>query len=79
MNALLQEKLQNLSDLELAVLLSVISEQHCLVTCAEESKRNVGKELQLVRTEGYQPRPGFDRCNRLLQIPSEYTTLQCNA
>lgn len=41
------EKVQSLSDLELAVLICLVAEQHCIIEAEEESTRNVQEELQL--------------------------------
>lgn len=48
MDPSVQEKLHGLGDLELAVLLSVIAEQHFIVACTKSSRQDVERELQLV-------------------------------
>ncbi|EUC46267.1 hypothetical protein COCMIDRAFT_4648 [Bipolaris oryzae ATCC 44560] len=42
------EKVQSLSDLELAVLICLVAEQHCVIECEMESLRGVQVELELV-------------------------------
>ncbi|XP_014556265.1 hypothetical protein COCVIDRAFT_100376 [Bipolaris victoriae FI3] len=42
------EKVQSLSDLELAVLICLVAEQHCVIECEVESLRGVQVELELV-------------------------------
>lgn len=42
------EKVQSLSDLELAVLICLIAEQHCVIECEVEGLRGVQVELELV-------------------------------
>lgn len=46
----LVEKVQTLSDLELAVLICLIAEQHCIIQTERELLENVEEELKLVRT-----------------------------
>ena len=41
------EKVQSLSDLELAVLICLVAEQHCIIEAEAEITRNVQEELQL--------------------------------
>lgn len=43
------ERVQSLSDLELAVLICLVAEQHCIIEAEAESTRNVQEELQLAR------------------------------
>lgn len=47
----LVEKVQTLSDLELAVLICLIAEQHCIIQTEHELLENVEDELKLVRTK----------------------------
>lgn len=42
------EKVQSLSDLELALLICLVPEQHCVIECEVESLRGVQVELELV-------------------------------
>lgn len=42
------EKVQSLSDLELAVLICLVADQHCIIESEEESTRDVQEELKLV-------------------------------
>lgn len=44
-------KVHNLSDLELAILLSLISREHCLISTPEDAIDDLVEELQLVRIE----------------------------
>lgn len=48
MDALVSE-LQDLGDLELAMLLSLIAEQHCIITTENDLLQNLATELKLVR------------------------------
>jgi hypothetical protein len=41
------EKVQSLSDLELAVLICLVAEQHCIIESEAESTRDVQEELKL--------------------------------
>ena len=41
-------KVQNLTDIELALLLCLIANQHCIIHTAEESLEALEEELQLV-------------------------------
>jgi len=45
----LLEKVHNLSDLELAALLCLISREHCLISTSEDAVDELVEELQLVR------------------------------
>ena len=45
----LSEQIHNLSDLELANLLCLIADQHCIINTDEESLDTLADELQLVR------------------------------
>lgn len=45
----LLDRVHDLSDLELAVLLSLIAEQHCLIESSDEIQDDVAAELGLVR------------------------------
>jgi hypothetical protein len=44
----LVEKVQTLSDLELAVLICLIAEQHCIIQTEHELLENIEEELKLV-------------------------------
>ncbi len=44
----LVERVQGLTDIELAVLLSLVAGQHCIVETEEESIKALAEELQLV-------------------------------
>lgn len=46
----LAERAQDLTDIELAVLLCLVSSQHCIVETNEEAVTTLSDELQLVRT-----------------------------
>lgn len=43
-------KIQDLGDLELAILLSLVAEQHCIITTKHKLVDELAKELQLVRS-----------------------------
>lgn len=43
------DHVEDLTDLELAVLLSLIAQHHCLVTTADEMVDDLASELALVR------------------------------
>lgn len=43
-------KVQSLGDLELAVLLSLVAEQHCIITADSPLLGGLAQELKLVRT-----------------------------
>lgn len=43
-------KVQTLSDIELAVLICLIADQHCIIETEMESIRDVVEELKLVQT-----------------------------
>lgn len=47
----LLEKVQNLSDLELAALLCLLSQEHCIIDTEPEALDDVVRELQLVGYE----------------------------
>ena len=49
----LVERVQELTDVELAVLLSLIAGQHCIIKTEKEALGSLGQEIQLVR--GHQP------------------------
>lgn len=42
-------KIQDLGDLELAILLSLVAEQHCIITTKSTLVESLARELQLVR------------------------------
>lgn len=42
------EKIQSLSDLELAVLVCLVADQHCIIETEKELIRDVQEELKLV-------------------------------
>lgn len=44
------EKVQSLSDLELAVLICLVADQHCIIETEKERIRDVQEELKLVRS-----------------------------
>ena len=46
--SLFVERIQNLSDLELAMLLCLIAKQHCIIETTEEQIDDVAEELALV-------------------------------
>lgn len=56
------EKIQNLNDLELAILVSLISEEHCSVSTDLSSTLELERELHLVCTEAFGLRPAVVRC-----------------
>jgi hypothetical protein len=41
-------KVQALGDLELAVVICIVAEQHCIIESEQELLNDVGKELELV-------------------------------
>jgi hypothetical protein len=47
---LLADKVQALGDLELAVLICLVADQHCIIEAGEQLMQDVAKELQLVRS-----------------------------
>ena len=51
----LVEKIRGLTDLELAILISVVAGQHCLIDTEEDAVEPTSQELQLVSqaTKGY--------------------------
>lgn len=66
----LLNKVEGLSDLELALLLSLVANEHCLIQTEQEPLESLGQELELVRS-------GSDSCSaptellgRLHQISS---------
>jgi hypothetical protein len=46
------EKVQALSDLELAVLICLVADQHCIIEAEKGSVGDVQEELKLVSTAG---------------------------
>ena len=44
----LLERVQELTDLELAMLLSLVADQHCIITAEPEDEGLLEQELQLV-------------------------------
>ena len=44
------EKVHSLSDLELAVLICLVANQHCIIKTEEEAAEVLVQELQLVRS-----------------------------
>jgi hypothetical protein len=51
----LVERVQNLSDLELATLLCLIAKQHCCIEVEDELVDDLAQELAIVRPEQYRP------------------------
>lgn len=47
------ERIQELTDLELALLLSLVADEHCVIRSEEESIDLLDQELQLVRCTYY--------------------------
>lgn len=45
----LTEKVQTLSDIELAVLICLVADQHCIIEAEKEAFEDLQQELQLVR------------------------------
>lgn len=45
----LVEKVQGLTDLELAILLSLVAGQHCMIQAEQDELEPLEQELQLVR------------------------------
>ncbi|KAK5241148.1 hypothetical protein LTR16_009710, partial [Cryomyces antarcticus] len=50
-NAQVADKVQQLSDLELATLLCLVAEQHCIIQAEEDSLDDLEQELALVRSD----------------------------
>lgn len=44
----LHEKLEELTDLEIAILLSLVAKQHCIIDTEEDAIDDLEKELRLV-------------------------------
>ena len=44
-------RIGELTDLELAILLSLVADQHCLIETEHEALESTGEELQLVSNE----------------------------
>lgn len=44
----LHNRIQDLTDLELAVLLSLVAEHHCIIEARDDSLEDVSAELSLV-------------------------------
>lgn len=67
-------RIQELGDLELAILLSLVAQQHCIITGKNDLLDNLAQELSLVRTMHAQafPTPDHSRSSsaRLLQESS---------
>jgi len=51
----LVERVQELTDLELAVLLSLVARQHCIIQAEQDDLEPLGQELRLVRTSMLPP------------------------
>ena len=58
------EKVQSLSDLELAVLICLVADQHCIIETEAESTRDVQEELKLVSCAKYIHDPMISDDNR---------------
>ena len=61
----LVEKVQDFSDLELAVLLSLVAGQHCLIETDPEAVEPTCQELQLVSSSAHHDATTEDRKDRL--------------
>jgi hypothetical protein len=64
------EKVQSLSDLELAVLICLVADQHCIIEAERELTRDVVEELKLVGSSrsmgaGVLTFPGRYKCLRI--------------
>ncbi|KAK3359969.1 hypothetical protein B0T25DRAFT_534334 [Lasiosphaeria hispida] len=80
----LLQKVHNLSDLELAALLSLISREHCLVSTSPEAVDELTEELRLIATRTFGLAPVIISCHahttlddfaaRLLLAPPPQTT-----
>lgn len=54
------EKVHDLSDLELAILLCLISREHCLISTPRDALDDLIEELQLVRPLPCSPRTSLE-------------------
>ena len=71
----LVERVQELTDVELAILLSLIADQHCIIKTEEASSASLEEEIQLVCSRlPVSPHPLL-REHRLLPMYSDYPTL----
>jgi len=64
------EKVQSLSDLELAVLICLVADQHCIIEAEKQLTRDVLEELKLVSYFALRD-CGCAYNNRSLPIPSD--------
>lgn len=53
MDSVLHDKLQQLGDLELAILVALISEEHCMLSSSSDSIENLKEELHLICSEAF--------------------------
>lgn len=70
------ERIQNLTDLELALLLSLVADEHCLIHSEEEFIDPLEEELQLVRCDA--PLLNASSAERLIDCFQCLWPLPCN-
>lgn len=68
-----------LSDLELALLLSIVANEHCLIQSETDVLDPIGQELQLVRPKINFPLTSAESVIRLLPTPSPVLMLSSSA
>ncbi|KAI4290235.1 MAG: hypothetical protein L6R35_000488 [Caloplaca aegaea] len=59
----LLRKVEELSDLELALLLSLVANEHCLIHSEKESLETLGQELQLIASNTFTRAHALVECN----------------
>ncbi|KAL8788233.1 MAG: hypothetical protein Q9195_007402 [Heterodermia aff. obscurata] len=67
-SAPLIDKIQALTDLELAILLSLVAGQHCLIETEPESLQLACQELQLIASNGFGLSTAVAHCSKSMSI-----------
>jgi hypothetical protein len=72
---MLLDRIQDLSDLELATLICLVAEEHCIIHTDAESRDKLAQELELVSFLGWRLRCKLLMAYRWLQESSASPTL----
>ena len=75
----LVERAQELTDVELAMLLSLIAGQHCIIRTEKEGLSSLEQEIQLVRCHQSLRRASAETSARSPPISLAFPTLCCGA
>ena len=68
MDGSIQAKIQELGDLELAILICLVAQEHCIFSTDADSSRQLHEELRLVCTSMFTLQPVFIECSSAMTV-----------